>query len=269
MSDIKSVVEMLNERPDIDNSAAFATLWEIFRELRATIDGRFRLQMDPSTAGLQPYHGLDDNGAKGMLSAWVGDELDWFVHSWIGNPKFSFTNMHLTLWLGPQTRVPHLAYALATVPDVFFYMDYIPRVELVTHPDYLDTYYTDAGARHIEFLNNKAFTPFVSKSAYVRESLSPSALCFTCKPTEENFALIRTVAHEMLNRWIGWLDAAKSNVPTADERESLGTRDLFLRRTIAERDPANVVGDRLFGKPLTEQLVRALWGGDRVLPRLK
>jgi hypothetical protein len=31
---------------------------------------------------------------------------------------------------------------------------------------------------------------------------------------------------------------------------------------IAERDPANIVGEKLFGKPLADRLVRALWGGD-------
>lgn len=30
---------------------------------------------------------------------------------------------------------------------------------------------------------------------------------------------------------------------------------------IAERDPANIVGEKLFGKPLADRLVRALWGG--------
>ena len=36
---------------------------------------------------------------------------------------------------------------------------------------------------------------------------------------------------------------------------------------IAVSDPANVVAVRYFGEARTEQLVRALWGGDRELPR--
>jgi hypothetical protein len=265
MSDekIKSVLEMLSERPDIDNSESFARLWNIFSELRKTIDANFDLTLDPSTADLQPYHGLGDNGAKGFLSAWVGGGLDWFVHSWIGNPKYSFSNMHLTLWNGAHNQVPHLAYALATVPDVFFYIDYIPRVELASHPDYLDRYYEPINEQHIAFLDNKALTPFISKNAYVRESLSPTCLCFTCKPTDENFSLIRSTAHDMLNRWIRWVKMAE---PTPQhERAALAERDVFIRRTIAERDPANVVGEKLFGKPLADRLVRALWGGDRKL----
>ncbi len=39
------------------------------------------------------------------------------------------------------------------------------------------------------------------------------------------------------------------------------------RKTIAERDPANIMAVRFFGQELTDRLVRALWGGDRELPR--
>ena len=52
-----------------------------------------------------------------------------------------------------------------------------------------------------------------------------------------------------------------------ERRERLAADDLARRRTIAERDPANVMGVRFFGPEMTDRLVRALWGGDRVLPR--
>ena len=43
--------------------------------------------------------------------------------------------------------------------------------------------------------------------------------------------------------------------------------DSFFRRAIADRDPANIVGEQLFGKEMADKLVRGLWGGDRVNPR--
>ncbi len=52
----------------------------------------------------------------------------------------------------------------------------------------------------------------------------------------------------------------------ADERAALAATDERIRRNIAERDPANVMGVRFFGPETTQRLVRALWGGDRVLP---
>ena len=97
----KTLVEMVDERPNIDNSEAFAQLWDIYSAARQQFDQRFKVSMDPCCADLVPeYEGLPGIGARGMLSVWSGPEIDWFVHSWIGNPKYSFTNMHFTAWLG-------------------------------------------------------------------------------------------------------------------------------------------------------------------------
>jgi hypothetical protein len=262
---VKSVVEMVAERPEVDNSSAFDELWGVFNQLRGKVDARFELQMDESTRDLQPYHALPGVDASGFLSAYSGDELDWFVHSWIGNPRRTFVNMHLTLWLPATTRVPHLAFALATLPDIFFYMDYIPRVDLAADPAYLDKYYDPVNARSIELRENPDLRWFFSKSLYVRQALSETAFCYTCDNTPANLALVRTLANEMIDRWMGWL-AAGDPTPAA-EQAALAARDLFIRRTIAERDPANVLADKMFGGDLSNRLVRALWGGDRVLPR--
>lgn len=262
---IKSVLELIAEQPDVDRTEAFDGLWSIFGELRGKIDQTFELQMDESTADLQPYEATDGSGAKGFLSAFSGPEMDWFVHSYIGNPKYSFANMHLTHWLPSTTKVPHLGFALATLPDIFFYMDYIPRVDPTYDTNYLDKYFEPVNERSIEFRENPEMNWFQSKSLYVRQALSETAFCYTCKYTPENMATVTSLAHEMMDRWLGWL---KAGDPTPeDEQVALAEHDLYYRRTIAERDPANVIGERMFGKEHTDRLVRALWGGDRVLPR--
>lgn len=262
---IKSLKEMLDERPDINTTDTFNQLWEIYAKLREKINRRFELHPDASTADLQPYEGLEGTQAKGFLSGWSGPEIDWMVHSWVGNPRFSFSNMHLTLWLGPQTNVPHLAFALGTVPDIFFYMDYVPRVDLMIDVDYLDRYYEPVNERYLNVRQKSDLALFTSKSLYVRQALSETVFCYTCPPTPENLTFVHDLAHEMLDRWLIWLDEAKP-LP-AEERPAMAARDLTLRRHIAERDPANSVGEKLFGKSLTDRLVRALWGGDRVTPR--
>lgn len=263
---VKSVIELVEEQPNVDRTEAFEQLWGIFGELRKKADQRFGLTMDPSTAELQPYHAVDGSGAKGFLSAFTAPDLDWFVHSWIGNPKFSFVNMHLTFWLPSTTKVPHLAFALATLPDIFFYMDYIPRTDPTYDTDYLDKYYAPVNERSIEFRENPEMKWFYSKSLYVRQALSETAFCYTCKYTPDNITTVKTLAHEMFDRWTGWLDEGE---PTPEaEQSALAERDLYYRRTIAERDPANAMGERMFGKELTDKLVRALWGGDRELPRV-
>ena len=64
---------------------------------------------------------------------------------------------------------------------------------------------------------------------------------------------------------MAFVDAAE---PVPEERRAqLAADDLTRRRNIAERDPANIMAVRFFGEELTDRLVRALWGGDRQLPR--
>lgn len=266
MSDnkVKSVVDLVNEQPNVDRTEAFNELWSVFGELRSKIDQRFELQEDPSSKDLHDYQAIDGSGASGFMSNFTGDEIDWVVHSWIGNPKFSFVNMHLTLWLPSTTHVPHLAFALATLPDIFFYMDYIPRADLQTDVDYLDKYYEPANPLSISFRENPEMNWFFSRSLYVRAALSETALCYTCKYTPENLSTIQKAAHEMTDRWISWVDEGDP-VPR-EKQAALAERDLFYRRTIAERDPANVLGEKMFGKDLTDRLVRALWGADRQIP---
>lgn len=260
---VKSLFELVDERPHEDRTAIFDQLWHVLGELRGKLDAHFTLQPDASTASFQPYQSITGE-AKGFLSGYTSPEIDWMVHSYIGNPKQSFTNMHLTVWLGPQVRAPHFGMALGTMPDIFMYIDYVPRADLVADLEYVDTYYEPANETYLTLRQDPEFSPFVSKSLYMRQSQSASSLCFLCKPTSENVAKIKGVAHSMLDRWIGYIRTAPA-VPVA-ERPALAARDLHVRRAIAERDPANPMGERLFGKELSDRLVRGLWGGDRVNP---
>lgn len=255
---VKSLLELVDERPDVDNAAVYERLWAILGTLRAKIDQRFALQMDESTRALQPYESGD---YRGFLSAFYGPEIDRLVHSWIGNPAQSFCNMHLTVWLKAHIRVPHLGFALGTLPDVFIYMDYVPRVDLMTDLAYLDRYYEPANARFIALRKDNRLSPFTSKTLYMRQAQSQTSLCYVCKASDDTLTLVSELAHEMLDRWLQWVDTAEA-VPAA-EQEALAARDLFVRRAIAERDPANAMGVRLFGAQMTDTLVRALWGAER------
>ncbi|MFO7540034.1 MAG: red chlorophyll catabolite reductase [Chloroflexota bacterium] len=256
----KSLLELVDERPQVDNQEVFDALWQILVELRQKVNGRFELQPHPSTADLQPYHSLDGR-AKGFLSGFTGPEIDWLVHSWIGTPQTSFTNMHLTIWLGPQVRTPHFGLALGTMPDIFVYMDYVPRTDLMTDLEYLDRYYQPVNDSFVRFTEDGRFSPFVSKALYMRQSQSHTSHCYLVAPTDDTIATIRKLAHQMMDRWLGWLDDPEPT-PAADQ-PALAQRDQFIRRAIAERDPANAMGVRLFGEELTNHLVRALWGADR------
>lgn len=260
---LTSIEEMVDSRPRLDRQDTFEQLWALTSELFERVKGRFELALDPSCADLRPYQGRD--GASGYLATYSGPKIDWLVHSWTGNPKATFTNMHLTIALGPDTDAPNFGFALGTTPDFFVYMDYLPRCDLWTRADYGDRYYGTANKAYLAMQADPAFRAFVSRDFYTRAVQSPTSLCFGADVSEANMATIRRLAHAHLDGWLQMVDQAAA-VP-ATERAALAERDLLIRRTIAERDPANIVVDKLFGPELGRRLVRQLWGADRVLPR--
>lgn len=259
-----SVEDLIGATPNIDNRDTFDALWAITCSMFEKVKARFDLTMDPSTADLQPYHGKD--GAAGFLSAYSGPQVDWLIHSWTGNPAASFTNMHLTINMGPQSDIPHFGFALGTMPDIFWYMDTMPRRELATNPAYVDRYWSgDANAAFMQQLSTPGFHPFVSRDAYTRVALSPNAFVYSAPNTPETMSNLEAACHAGLDRWLSWVEGA-AVIPQA-ERAALSSRDAFIRRTICERDPANIIADRLFGTAMMERLVATLWGGNRTLPR--
>ncbi|MBD0261239.1 MAG: red chlorophyll catabolite reductase [Tolypothrix sp. Co-bin9] len=251
---------MIEQQPNVDNTFLFEQLWGITNELRQKLDARFTLHPEPSTKSLQSYSAMTGE-AHGSLNTFSGSEIHRLVHSRLCNPKLGFSHMRLIIWLGPHVRVPHLAYAFATIPHLFFYMDYIPRSDLFTDLDYLDRYYEPANQTYLTLLENSRLEAHISKNVYMRQAQSPTSLCYTSKVLDETFPLVRTVAHEMMDRWLTWIDEAES--VAENERAGLSERDLIVLRAIAERDPDNKIGVQLLGEEFTDKLVRSLWGGDR------
>ena len=137
---------------------------------------------------------------------------------------------------------------------------------LLTDTDSFDRYYGPLNAEWEQVQQENDFlSPFVSRSGFVRASLSPMAHAYTAPTDSRTTDVVTKLATDHLDRWLRWVDEAE-RVPV-EEQAALAAYDLATRRNIADRDPANEMGDRLFGKDLTNTLVRALWGGDRELPR--
>ena len=146
---IKHVHELMDS-VQMDNTHWMEKLWALTNELRARVDERFpNLQRDPSSAGYDSYGG-GPGQPNGRATTWVGDDIDWLVHSHTGNPSMGFSNMHLTLWLGPHTPVPHLAFAFGTMPEMFCLIEYNPRCDLALNPDELHKYYLPMNDQWLE-----------------------------------------------------------------------------------------------------------------------
>lgn len=264
----RSISQIHDAAGPTDTSAEFAQLHEAMTAMFAKLAARFELERDPSTEELEHYGvpGAEPGtGPGGQIRAYVGPEVDWLIHSWMGVPESGFTNLHLTVWLGPQTNVPHFGMAWGNLPDYWYFVDYVPRVDLLTNYDYLQRYYGVHNEQYMELRHEPGFSPFVSQNLLIRQSVSNTAMCFVCEKTPRSAERMIELANGRLDDWLGFLDDAE---PTpASERAALAERDLLVRRTIAEKDPANNMGVRMFGEEMTDRLVKALWGGNRSLPR--
>jgi hypothetical protein len=262
---LKSVDQIFHDADDVDTTVLFDKMWSYLTVLREKIETRFPdLDLDPSCEELLDYQ-APDGQARGTLQTWTGPGMDWLVHSHLGDPERGFTNLHLTAWLGPEIAVPHLGIAWGTLPDLWFYVDLQPRSDLLVNTHELDTYFEPLNERFLALREDDRFKTFVSRALYVRQAVSEVGLAYVIDRSEEMIDTMFELTDATVDLWLGFIDDAPE-VPVED-RAALAARDIAVRRTVAERDPANVLGEQFYGKEFTDRLVRQLWGGDRVLPR--
>ncbi|PSM45590.1 red chlorophyll catabolite reductase [Chroococcidiopsis sp. CCALA 051] len=245
----------------LERVTVFDRLREIQGELYQKLTDRFDLRPEPANHPLQSFCS-PDRSVTGSLQTFTGTNIDWLVYSFLHAAKTGFCAMRLTTWLSPQIRVPHLVFEFGTMPNVFLYMDYVPRVDLWSDLEYVEQFYEPLDSTYLKWRDEPNFSLFVSKGLYVRQFQSPAHLCFTCAGTEDSLAAIRTTAHEMCDRWLTWIEQAEP-VPVED-RAALAQRDLRLRQISAERDPDNAIAAKIFGAELTEKLVRSLWNRESI-----
>jgi hypothetical protein len=257
------ISELVKASPNEDRTEQFQRLSGILDKMHTKISDRFELTLDPVCKDLVNYE--LENGYKGSTEAYSGPEIDWYVHSWCGHPSQTFCNMHITISLGPQTLVPNFGFALGTIPDLFMYMDYLPRVDLLHNIDYADKYYSEVNDEFLRLQENPAFNPFISRDLYTRIAMTPTAVGYGAEPNEENIAIAEEAAMSRLDRWLKWVDEAEKT--PVEMRAAIAERDHQIRRNICERDPANNVAADLYGEEMADLLVKTISAANRSLPR--
>jgi hypothetical protein len=163
------------------------------------------------------------------------------VHSWIGNRKASILDMNATVFLGQQTRVPYLVVIFGTIPKLYFYAEYAPRVNLRTIFEYLQKYVEPANEEFLKFRTDPDWTRFVGHGTYLRALMSPIATSSTAELNDGNIDTCEKFLTGFVDRW---LDEAEP-VPE-EERMAQQEYDFTVRELGYRTDPMNVLPQRIF-----------------------
>jgi len=255
----KTLDEFLAENPNVDVSRYWERCWGILTALKQKITTRFpHLSQHPSTFDREYY--TSPNGEfEGSYAAWTGNGVEWLVNSWIGNRKASILDMNTTAFLGQETDVPHLVIVFGTVPKLFCYCDYTPRKNLLTDVAYLDKYYgPEVNDWYMKLRSHPNFHWSVSHGSYMRALINPATQSLMGELNDENISIFESYLHEMVDRWLGWLDKA-TPVPEA-ERAELQRTDHIIREMSYRRDPMNKLAANVFGQAEVEKMIELRMG---------
>lgn len=249
----------------IDTSEIFDAVMTTRDRVWEMINNSLSLKEDERCADLREFDDLNGEHV-GRMRTFTGDEspVDWVIHSNIGVPQNTFTNIHLTIYLDDSVEVPHLGMAFGTLPDAFFYVDPMPRYEPLSYPDYVQEYLAPLNDIYMslqEELAEAGVKPFNAAMPFIRASLSPVALAGVV-PLDFYREKVEPKIFAYVEYWLKLVHAAKP-VENPEIRAQLKQRDQLIRRNIVHLDPANPIAERLVGKPMADRLVRILCAEER------
>jgi hypothetical protein len=251
-TETKTIMEFLSENPNVDVSRAWERCWGIHSRIVERVRARFDVKRHPQTEGMDDWRS-PDGSLEGQFHGYTGDKVDWLVHSWLGNRKASILDMNATVFLSQQTQVPHLGIIFGTIPRLYFYAEYTPRVDLRTNYDYLRKYYEPANDAFLKFRADPKWTRFVSHGTYLRALMSPIATSSHTELNEENIGTCEKFLVEFVDRWFRWLDDAEE-LPV-EQRAAQQAYDYTVRELGYRTDPMNVLPQKVFGQERFSQML--------------
>lgn len=244
-SDTKTIHQFLAENPNVDVSAQWERFWNIHGKIADRIIQHFDAELHPISEGAE-YYTSPDGQMEASFFGYTGNDLDWFVRSWLGNRKASIIDMNINVALGQETQVPNLMLIFGTVPNMLFYADYVSRVDVKVNEDYLNKYYGgDVNRDYLEFRSNTDFVWSASHGPAIRGMQSPVCSSYITDLTDEHIDLCEAYLEKFVDRWFGWLDEA-DKLPL-DQREAQQKYDFTYREFTNRSDPMNVLAERAFG----------------------
>uniref|UniRef100_A0A6N2MFR4 Red chlorophyll catabolite reductase n=1 Tax=Salix viminalis TaxID=40686 RepID=A0A6N2MFR4_SALVM len=255
--------------------------------LISALDKRLHRHLLPSSATVPTdaeYYQNQSGASQGTLCINRGVDsspIDFILASLA---DLSLTNggaMNITNiqgYLKSSTDAPHFQFELVQCSPTYFifFLDLIPRKDLVLNPDYLKTFYEDS---QLEALRKQLCTQVLEAKPYFSSSLYFRNVCFstgivvsiTCEDggtagrAEEIIRdIIEPIANEVLEIWMdscvckGGTTAAGEN-----ERDQLEKRDRMIKSRAIEMDLSSSMPIQ-FGQEVADRVLGIIRGVFRI-----
>mgnify|MGYP003688769981 FL=1 len=252
-SDVKTIFEFLEDNPNVDVSKQWERMWNIHGTIADRIIERFDCKLHPISDGADYYQSPDES-MEGAFFGYTGNDVDWFVRSWIGNRKASIIDRNINVVLGQETLVPNLMVIFGTVPNMLFYADYVNRVDLKTNEAHVDKYYEgDANKEYLEFRANTDYVWSASHGPGIRCMQSPVCSSYITSLSEDHINQCEAYLTKFVDRWFTWYDNADKLPPSL--RDAQQEYDFNYREYTNRKDPMNVIPQRIFGKEMAQMML--------------
>ncbi len=248
-----------------DTTKVFEQLIAIRNSIWDKISTQLPAAEDDKNSDLRNFNDLNGDHIGQMRNFYgVNNPIDWVIHSNVGSPKKTFTNIHLTTYLDQTVDTPHLGFALGTLPDVFFYIDLMPRVDVLREPDYLLKYLAPLNDTWLELQQDiyaANIKPFSAVMPFIRSSLSPVAMVGIVPMPFFEEKVMPKIQH-YVEYWLELMSMAEP-LSDPDYQQQLLHDDTLIRNNIVNLDPANAIAERLVGEDLANRLYGILRGEER------
>lgn len=249
---------------------------DLMVDLIETVENGLGDHLLPSTVPTDVEYYENQNGtSQGTLlirSALPSSPIDFMIASWLHlkQPQggaFNITN--IAGYLKPSNDIPHFQFELVQCSPTFliFFLDLLPRTDIILRPDYLTTYYEDTG---LEKLRQRLaalpeVSPYFSSSLYFRKVVSSTGILVGVKCQESESKRVEEIIQEEIGPISKevmriWMELCLNNGGrelVEDERSLMEKRDLMIKKKAIEMDLSKTMPLQ-FGEEVANRVLQVI-----------
>ena len=180
---------------------------------------------------------------------------------------FNITN--IAGYLKTTNDIPHFQFELVQCSPTFliFFLDLIPRVDIVLRPDYLTTFYEETELekyrRRLDAVSE--VSPYFSSSLFFRKVVSSTGILVSVKCEESESGRVEEIireeigpiSKEVLRIWMELCSNGGREIEDGNERNLLEKRDLMIKKKAIEMDLSKTMPLQ-FGEEVAERVLRVI-----------